>query len=213
MAERLAAPGRRPMTREEVRRFLDHADDQVGQTLRQRNKGALARLRDATLFKVVYAWGLRPSETSALDVADFQPHPDVPELGRFGALSVRTGRRLRGLPQRRRTVVSMMPWAVDAVREYVIHVRPRYGTSLSQALWPTERGGRVRTREIEGRFADYRDALGLDPALTPFCLRSAYVAHLLADGVSLAFVQNQVGHQRPATTASRARPDGGEQPG
>ncbi|WP_185053067.1 hypothetical protein [Thermocatellispora tengchongensis] len=56
-ADALAGPGRRPMTREEVQRFLDYTDDQMGQTLRQGNKGAPARCRDAPLFKVVYAWG------------------------------------------------------------------------------------------------------------------------------------------------------------
>ncbi|MGW3352152.1 tyrosine-type recombinase/integrase [Nonomuraea rubra] len=205
-----AGPGRRPMTREEVQRFFDHADDQVEEAMRRGHKGALARYRDATVFKVVYAWGLSGSEASALDIGDFQPHADVPELGRFGALSVRASRRTQGLPQRRRTVVSTMPWAVDAVREYVAEVRPRYRTSLSQALWPTERGGRLRTREIEDRFAAYRDALGLDRALTPYCLRSAYMAHLLMDGAALTFVQEQVGHRLPATTASYARlADGG----
>ncbi|AQZ66409.1 hypothetical protein BKM31_37620 [[Actinomadura] parvosata subsp. kistnae] len=206
----LAEPGRRPMTREEVQRFLDHADEQVEEAMRRGLKGALARYRDATLFKVVYAWGLSGSEASGLDVSDFQPHADQPELGRFGALSVRTSRRARGLPQRRRTVVSTMPWAVEAVREYVAEVRPRYRTSLSRALWPTERGGRLRTREIEERFAAYRDALGLDRSLTPYCLRSAYMAHLLMDGASLTFVQEQVGHRLPATTASCARLETGE---
>ncbi|WP_188192183.1 tyrosine-type recombinase/integrase [Nonomuraea sp. SYSU D8015] len=199
-------PGRRPMTREEVQRFLDYADDQVEAALRQGHKGALARYRDATLFKVVYAWGLRGSEASALDVTDFHPHPEAPDLGRFGSLYIRSGRRVRDLPPRRRTVVSVMPWAVEAVKDYLAEVRPRYRSSLRPAMWPTERGGRVRTREIEDRFAAYRDALGLDRALTPHCMRSAYMAHLLADGASLAFVQEQVGHRFAVTTANCVRP-------
>jgi integrase/recombinase XerC len=206
--ERLAGyhgdPGRRPMTREEVQLFLDYADDQVEAAVRQGSKGALARYRDATLFKVLYAWGLRGSEASGLDVTDFHAHAGAPELGRFGCLSVRSGRRDRGLPPRRRTVVSVMPWAVDAVEAYLADVRPRYRTSHHPAMWPTERGGRLRAREIEDRFAAYRDALGLDRALTPHCLRSAYMAHLLADGADLAFVQEQVGHRFAVTTASYA---------
>ncbi|MGJ6960565.1 tyrosine-type recombinase/integrase [Streptosporangium sp. G11] len=193
------------MTREELQRFLDYADDQVEEAVRRGRKGALAHYRNATLFKVVYAWELSGSEASGLDISDFQPHADVPELGGFGALSVLTGRRAKGRPPGRRTVVSMMPWAVDAVREYLIEVRPRYRTGLSRALWPTERGGRLLTRGIEDRFATYRDALGLDRTLTPHCMRSAYMAHLLMGGAGLEFVQEQVGHRCPATTASCAR--------
>ncbi|GAA2412992.1 hypothetical protein GCM10010404_83670 [Nonomuraea africana] len=175
-------PGRRPMTREEIQRFLDHADGQVDVALRRGHKGALACYRDATVFKVLYAWGLRCSEASALDVTDFHPHEGAPELDRFGSLYVRAGKRAKGLPPRRRTVVSVMPWAVEAVQDYLVHIRPRFRAAHQPALWPTERRGRLGTKEIEGRFAAYRDALGLDKALTPHCLRSAYTVHVLEDG-------------------------------
>jgi integrase/recombinase XerC len=69
----------------------------------------------------------------------------------------------------------------------------------------TERGGRLGTREIGARFAAYRDALNLDKALTPHCMRGAYMAHLLEDGADLAFVQEQVGHRFPATTTTCVR--------
>ena len=42
----------------ELQRFLDYADEQVERAVRAKRKGALAAYRDATLFKVVYAWGL-----------------------------------------------------------------------------------------------------------------------------------------------------------
>ncbi|WP_345398845.1 site-specific integrase, partial [Haloechinothrix salitolerans] len=61
----------RPFTREELQRFLDYADDQVDRAVRAKRKGALAAYRDATLFKVAYAWGLRRTETSKLDIADW----------------------------------------------------------------------------------------------------------------------------------------------
>ncbi|NBE96770.1 site-specific integrase [Nonomuraea sp. KC401] len=202
-------PARRPMTREEVQLFLDHADDQVEVALRHGRKGALARYRDATVFKVLYAWGLRCSEASGLDVYDFVPHAGVPELGRFGSLDIRAGRRIGGLPPQRRTVVSLMPWAVEAVQDYLHHIRPRYRGNDQDALWLTERGSRLGIREIEDRFAAYRDALDLDRALTPHCMRTAYMAHLLEDGSDLAFVQKQVGHSFAVTTAACVRTVGG----
>ena len=52
------SPEARPLSREELQRFLDYADDQVDRAARAKRKGALAAYRDATLFKVVYGWGL-----------------------------------------------------------------------------------------------------------------------------------------------------------
>jgi integrase/recombinase XerC len=77
--------------------------------------------------------------------------------------------------------------------------------AAGHALWLTEPGSRLRTREIEARFAAYQDALNLDKALTRHCMRSAYMAHLLEDGADLAFVQEQVGHRFAATTATCVR--------
>jgi integrase/recombinase XerC len=51
-------PEARPFTREEMQRFLDYADDQVERAAGSGRKGALAAYRDATLFKVMYGWGL-----------------------------------------------------------------------------------------------------------------------------------------------------------
>jgi len=52
------SPEARPFTRAELQRFLDYADDQVDRAVRVKRKGALAAYRDATMFKVIYGWGL-----------------------------------------------------------------------------------------------------------------------------------------------------------
>jgi hypothetical protein len=61
-------PGRRPLTAAELQRFFDHADAQVDRVAGSGRKGTLAAFRDAALFKVVYAWGLRRLEVVMLDV-------------------------------------------------------------------------------------------------------------------------------------------------
>ncbi len=48
-----------------------------------KRKGVLVAYRDATLFKVLYGWGLRRTETSRLDVADWGRNPAVPEFMRY----------------------------------------------------------------------------------------------------------------------------------
>jgi site-specific recombinase XerD len=195
-------PGNRPFSREELQRFFDYCDDRVAHAQRAGRKGWLAAFRDAVVFKTIYAWGLRRRQAAMLDVTDWSANARTPEFGRFGALSVRYGKATRGSPPRRRSVLTTMPWAAEAVAEWVDDVRPTYEKHPGPMLWPTERGDRISPDQINARFAAYRDALGLDPALRgPHCLRHAYITHLLEDGWDHLFVQQQVGHAWGSTTA------------
>ena len=58
VCEREGGPGRRPLTRAELQAFFDAADDHVEKAAGSQRKGWLVSFRDATLFKVVYGWGL-----------------------------------------------------------------------------------------------------------------------------------------------------------
>jgi len=145
--------------------------------------------------------GLRRTEASKLDLADWGRNPAAPELGRFGMLHVRYGKAVRGQPPRRRNVPSVMAWAVEAVADYAENIRPRFGCEGHPALWVTERGGRLRPAEINSRFVAYRDALGLPPGLSPHSLRHSWVTHLTEDGVDRRFIQEAVGHRCDTSTA------------
>lgn len=194
-------PQVRPFTRVELQKFFDFADEQVTAARTHGVKGATAAFRDATLFKVIYAFGLRRHEAAMLDLADFTRNAAAPEFGRFGACNVRYGKAMRGGPPRRRTVLTAMAWSAEVLQEYVAELRPRYAPGNRAALWPTERGGRIRPVYIDTRFAQYRDQLGLPAELHPHCLRHSYVTHLIEDGFDPFFVQQQVGHRWGATTA------------
>jgi len=194
-------PEARPFSREELQAFFDHADDEVERVASSGRKGALGAYRDATLFKVIYGWGLRRTEASKLDLVDFGTNPAAPEFGRYGMLAVRYGKAKRGQPPRRRSVASVMAWAVEAVADYVESVRPRFSVEDHPALFVTERRGRLQPAEINTRFAAYRDALGLPSALTPHSLRHSYVTHLTEDGADRRFIQVQVGHECDSSTA------------
>ena len=195
------SPEARPFTRLELQRFLDYADEQVERAVRAGRKGALAAYRDATLFKVLYGWGLRRTEAARLDVVDFGRNPAAPEFGRYGTLNVRYGKAKRGQPPRRRNVPSVMAWAVEAVADYVDNARPRFSCGDHPALWVTERGGRIKSAEINARFGGYRDALGLPRELVPHSLRHSFVTHLTEDGVDRRFIQVAVGHECDTSTA------------
>ena len=193
-------PRRRPLSREELQAFFDAADDRVGRILAEGRKGALAAFRDATLFKVTYAWGLRRREAAMLDVGDFRANPAAPELGRFGVCHVRWGKAMRGSPPRRREVFTLMPWAAEALAQYIEEVRPLYEASGPE-LWPTERGGRISARQVDERFASFRRAAGLPAEFSVHCLRHSYISHCIEDGTDPLLVQQQAGHSWASTTA------------
>jgi site-specific recombinase XerD len=194
-------PGRRALTRDELQRFFDYADDQVDRVADSGRKGMLAAFRDATLFKVVYAWGLRRREAVMLDLVDLHRNAQAPQFGTHGALHVRWGKASRGSPPKRRTVLSVHDWAVEGLRQYVEEVRPGFDPGRHPALWVTERRGRVSARHVNARFASYREGAGLAPELDLHSLRHSYVTHLIEAGFPERFVTDQVGHAYAATTA------------
>jgi len=194
-------PARRPLTRAELQAFFDAADDRVEKVIESGRKGWLAAFRDAALFKVCYAFGLRRREVAMLDVTDFSSNPAAPELGGLGVCQVRFGKAMRGSPPRRRSVAAVMPWAGEVLEQYLTEVRPRYEAAAHPAVWLTERGGRISPRQVDDRFALWRTAAGLPKELSVHCLRHSYVSHLIENGVDPLFVQQQVGHSWASTTA------------
>jgi integrase/recombinase XerC len=194
-------PGRRPFTVSELQRFFDYADDQVDKVAGSGRKGTLAAFRDAALFKVLYGWGLRRREVVMLDVADLHRNAQAPQFGSCGALHVRYGKASRGSPPKRRTVLAVHDWAVEALRQYVEEVRDEFDPGPHPALWVTERRGRVSARHLNVRFALYREGAGLPEELDLHCLRHSYVTHLIEAGYRERFVTEQVGHAYAATTA------------
>jgi integrase/recombinase XerC len=201
VAEYEGRPERRPLTRAELQVLFDTADAMVDEAARSPRKGWLGAFRDATLLKVIYGWGLRRWEAAMLDVCDFTANPAAPELGRLGVCQVRFGKAMKGSPPRRRAVSSVMPWAVEALGQYMEEVRPLHGDAArGPALWLTERGGRISARRIDERFASWRAAAGLPVELSVHCMRHSYASHLIEDGVDPLFVQHQMGHSWASTT-------------
>lgn len=195
-----ARPGVRPLTREEVQALLDHADEQAVRAFGSGRKGWAPAFRDATLFKVIYAFGLRRREAVMLDLTDFTRNPVAPEFGRFGVCNVRWGKASRGSVPKRRAVVAVHRWASEALAQYIEEVRPVFGME-APVLWATERQARVSAHHVNEKFAEWRNELGMDPLLHPHCLRHSYVTHLIEDGFDHRFVQEQVGHRWGSTTA------------
>ncbi|MFJ4044168.1 tyrosine-type recombinase/integrase [Microbacterium sp. NPDC089987] len=197
-------PGKRALTFDELEQFFDAADARVETIVRHRRKGALAALRNAQMFKTIYAFGLRRSECIGLDIADLRSNPMAPQFGSFGAVYVRHGKGSRGTGPKRRTVLTLpeFDWIVDGLTHWADQGRPRMiGDWETGVLWPTERRTRVSGRYLNDRFAELRDEVGLPEELTLHSLRHTYVTNLIEWGYSEKFVQDQVGHAYASTTA------------
>lgn len=197
-------PGRRAFTKSELQVLFDHVDDVVDREYGRGSKRWLPALRDSLAIKVCYAFGLRRRELVMLDVEDFGPNPHVPAYGGFGAVQVRWAKGIRGSGPRRRTVLTVpeLEWCVDLLRFWVgPGGRGLFSTAeRSNALWPSERSGRLTVGSLSDSFAQLRSDAGLPAELGLHCLRHSYVTHLIEAGYDPAFVQTQVGHAYASTT-------------
>lgn len=200
-AETEAQPHRRAMSRVELQRLFDAADELVDEIVRRGRKGFGAAYRDAVMVKVAYAFGLRRRELVRLDVHDFGRNPKAPEFGDFGVCNVRFGKANAGSPPKRRGVLTVMPWSVEVLEQWVNDVWPHCRHEGSAALWPSERQARVSEHRFNVSFTRLCERAGLAKDFSPHCLRHSYVTHLIEDGFDGLFVQQQVGHEHASTTS------------
>jgi integrase/recombinase XerD len=143
-------------------------------------------LRDRALLEVMYACGLRASETIGLEVADVDM--------REGFL------RARGKGSKER-LVPLGRKAIAAIAAYMRGGRPKLvGERHEPQLFVNFRGGPLTRQglyKIVQRHA--RDA-GLSGRMSPHTLRHSFATHLLAGGCDLRAVQEMLGHADISTT-------------
>lgn len=194
-------PRRRAFTRAELTALMDHVDAAAATRQSRGVKGWTSVFRDSVAFKVAYSFGTRRNETRMLDVTDLSPNPHAPEFGNYGVLSVRYGKAQRGSPPKRRSVLTVWPWTVDVLEQWITEVRPLFEQAPGLALFPSERGERTAPGTLDTRLRGYCNELGLDPALSFHSFRRSYVTHLFENNWDPRFVQEQVGHEHASTTS------------
>ena len=158
--------------------------------------------RDRAMFYVAYCFGLRLSELSQLNVTSFAPNPDIPELGRFGFVTV-FGKGSRGSGKKIRSVPAVLPAVRPLMEWYLSEVRPQFrnGDGTHPALWLSEQGKRLCRASISARYKKLILACGLDPThFSPHGLRHMFVSHQTMANVPLVFTQQSAGHVHGSTT-------------
>jgi integrase/recombinase XerD len=143
-------------------------------------------LRDRALLELMYACGLRASETIDLDVA----HVDL----------VDCVVRARGKGSKER-IVPVGRTAARAVADYLRRGRPRLiGSRTQSRLFVNFRGGQLTRQGLYKVIGRHAESAGLADKMSPHTLRHTFATHLLAGGCDLRSVQEMLGHADVSTT-------------
>ncbi|MFN8508183.1 MAG: site-specific tyrosine recombinase XerD [Dehalococcoidia bacterium] len=144
--------------------------------------------RDKAMLELLYATGLRVTELVSLDLADVALESDPVTVRCVGK-----GERERVLPLYQR--------AVDELRQYIFHVRPRLVRNRREpALFVNRRGERLTRQGFWLILKNYAREAKLDKTITPHTLRHTYATHMLSGGMPLRNVQDALGHASISTT-------------
>jgi integrase/recombinase XerD len=143
--------------------------------------------RDRAILEMLYATGMRVSELAGLRVKDV--NLEVGYARCFG----------KGGKER---IVPIGSHAIDAVREYLRHLRPAMtetGTP-AEALFVSRTGSPLDRTNIWRLVSRYAGAVGIQMPVGPHTLRHCFATHLLEGGADLRIVQELLGHANVATT-------------
>lgn len=142
--------------------------------------------RDRAILEVMYACGLRASETISLDVGDID----------FRQGLVRT--EGKGSKER---LVPIGRSAQTAVRAYISGPRAELVRAPEEkALFLNFRGGPLTRQGLYKIIRRRAAEAGLSAKLSPHTLRHSFATHLLSGGCDLRSVQEMLGHADLATT-------------
>ena len=142
--------------------------------------------RDRALLELMYASGLRASETIGLELSDIDIEAGV--------------LRARGKGSKER-LVPVGDKALAAVRMYVRSGRPvLVGDSDERKLFVNFRGGPLTRQGLYKIVLRHAESAGLKGRMSPHTLRHSFATHLLSGGCDLRSVQEMLGHADLSTT-------------
>ena len=143
-------------------------------------------LRDRAILELMYACGLRASETIDLEIG----HVDL----------VDHVVRARGKGSKER-LVPVGRTAARAVADYLRRGRTQIVGERTQArLFVNFRGGPLTRQGLYKIIGRHAKSAGLEDKMSPHTLRHTFATHLLAGGCDLRSVQEMLGHADVSTT-------------
>jgi site-specific recombinase XerD len=150
---------------------------------------APSNLKHRAILSLLYGSGLRVSEVARLRIRDIN-----------GAdMTVRVQDAKHGT--NRYTILAESTRAT--LREYFKAQIQPHGYRLDDWLFRGQTPGEpINVRSIKNMFTRFRDRYGLDPRISAHTLRHCFATHCLEQGVSIAHIQEMLGHRDIQTTAA-----------
>src|SRR5215217_5949881 len=143
-------------------------------------------LRDRALLELMYASGLRASETISLEVSDVDLEHGIV--------------RARGKGSKER-LVPIGGKAIAALRVYLRSARGQLArVPEERKLFVNFRGGPLTRQGLYKIVLRHAESAGLGDRMSPHTLRHSFATHLLAGGCDLRSVQEMLGHADLSTT-------------
>jgi len=162
--------------------------DQVARLL-SLNGGAWHARRDRAILELFYSSGLRLSElvNANLDSIDLEDG-SIRVIGK--------GNKTRDLPVGSMALSAISDWL--GVRKELPNAR--HGPIDDKALFISERGNRISTRNVQARISYWTRAQSLPGNVHPHMLRHSFASHMLESSGDLRAVQELLGHANISTT-------------
>lgn len=143
--------------------------------------------RDRAILETLYCTGVRVSELTGMDLADFDPEEDFT--------------RVKGKGNKER-LVPIGSRAREALQVYIKLARPCLlkNKQPTDALFLNQYGSRLSPRSIRNMINKYVERAALNQKVSPHTLRHSFATHLLNAGADLRSVQELLGHVKLSTT-------------
>ncbi len=157
--------------------------DQMAQLLTFRTDDELS-VRDKAIMELFYSSGLRLSELVDLDIRDVDLRDRTVRVTGKGG-------KTRMLPVGRFAVQALTTW---------LYERRALASPDEEAMFVSQRGGRLRQRAIQVRIERWAKQQGLGVHMHPHMFRHSFATHLLESSQDLRAVQELLGHANISTT-------------
>jgi tyrosine recombinase XerC len=160
--------------------------NEIRDLLNSIEKNTDAGIRDRVLIELMYACGLRVSETAQLNIHQID----------FANRLLRiTGKG------RKERLVPFYPSMGKQLKSYLETCRPTLLKQKKHAyVFVNLRGDAITERGVQDILKRRAIAAGLKQTLNPHMLRHSFATHLLDNGADLRTVQELLGHQNLSTT-------------
>lgn len=141
--------------------------------------------RNRTILELMYACGLRVSETATLKLGSI----NIPE----GIV------RVIGKGNKERIVPAGKP-ALILVSRYISEIRPQLLAGEESTLFLSRTGKPLDRERIWAIVKDAARIAGIHKNIHPHTLRHSFASHLLENGADLRIIQEMLGHADISTT-------------